>query len=479
MASSFGNPEFGPGINTDQTQIPIRVTSVFHPWLPAFPTRISNLGIRSWLRTHPWTLLAVLILLIHAVPFLLKHHSEWDEVYLRAAGRLLYGGDVYRFEDGYSYPPFMAWLAIPFVFLPQAVSRALWLGINIGCLVGMWRLAWRLTGGGALKGNQATDKREHLICFLGIACSVRYALNGIAHHQTDLVISVLLLGGCWMLSHRRDWSAASCFGLAAAMKCTALLWCPYLLWKGKWKAAGWVVTLAVGVNLLPNLVRPPERGGLWLEDWLTRYIRPLTAADHNPGDWGSWIIYNQSIAGAANRWLTTEWSWHGSQFEVTQKPDTVGPWILKCVVYGSEAILVIGAAIAMRHRRIEAEGQGGGNHFSGEVLEYGLVLLLMVLLSPMSSKPHFSTLVLPGFALARLAVYEGNKMLRCLLGVALVIAALSLPLWGPRFDFIALWQGSDMWNALLLLIGCGYALWIARSSHVSSQGFTTCRAKAA
>src|SRR6266849_3616697 len=127
----------------------------------------------SWARAYPWTLLAIVTLLVHAVPFLLKQHSEWDEVYLRASGRLLNGGDVYRFEDGYSYPPFMAWLAIPFTALPTTVSRMLWLTINIGCLVGMWRLAWHLTGGGNLEGVQPTNIKEHLVCFLGLACSAR------------------------------------------------------------------------------------------------------------------------------------------------------------------------------------------------------------------------------------------------------------------------------------------------------------------
>src|SRR5262245_37898081 len=126
-----------------------------------------------WIRTHPWTLLATIILLIHAVPFILKQHSEWDEVYLRAATRLLNGGDVYRLEDGYAYPPFMAWAAIPFTFLSPLVSRFLWFVVNVGCLVGMWGLAWRMTGGGILEGVQSTDTRAHLICFLGLACGAR------------------------------------------------------------------------------------------------------------------------------------------------------------------------------------------------------------------------------------------------------------------------------------------------------------------
>src|SRR5207302_1487825 len=196
-------------------------------------------------------------------------------------------------------------------------------------------------------------------CFLGLACSVRYGLNGIAHQPTDIVFGALLLFGCWCLSRNRDLSAAGCFGVAAAMKCTALLWCLYLLWKRKWKAAVLLIVIAVGVNLLPNLGRAPERGGLWLGEWLTRYVRPLAVGDHYPGDWGSWIIYNQSLSGAGNRWLTTQWSWHGSEFEVIRRHEAPGPTVVKAIVYGMEIELLAGvAAILIRRLQKREESVG-------------------------------------------------------------------------------------------------------------------------
>jgi hypothetical protein len=434
--------------------------------LPQFlPIAAPRWSVLSWARTHPWTILAIIILSIHAVPILLKQHSEWNEVYVRAAGRLLHGGDVYRFEDGYSYPPFMAWFVIPFTALPPIVSRMVWFGVNVICLIAMWRMAWRMTGGGQLEATQANDNREHLVCFLGLACSVRYALNGIAHQQTDVVTSALLLFGCWMLSKNRDWMAASCFGLAAAMKCTALLWVPYLLWRRKWAAAIWLIVVAVGVNLLPNIVSAPERGGTWLGEWLTRYIRPLTAKDRFPGDWGSWIIYNQSLSGAGNRWLTTKWDWHGSEFEMVRRLDALSPMMVKIIVYGVEAALVAALAFILVRRWAVAKvgledsthaTNGDGNRL--EIMEYSVILVLMVLLSPMSSKPHFGTLIVPGFALARLAVYQGDKILRVLTVLTVILATLSLPLWGGPFSSIALWFGSDTWNALGLLLGVIYVL---------------------
>ena len=42
-----------------------------------------------------------------------------------------------------------------------------------------------------------------------------YAFNAVSHHQTDLVIGALLMGGCLALTRSRSWAAAVCFGLAS------------------------------------------------------------------------------------------------------------------------------------------------------------------------------------------------------------------------------------------------------------------------
>ncbi len=85
-------------------------------------------------RDHPNTVLGLILFLGLAVPFNLRQTSEWENVYLQAASNLLAGKDIYAVGSGYLYPPFGAWLAIPFTFLPQPVSRMVWFLINMTCL---------------------------------------------------------------------------------------------------------------------------------------------------------------------------------------------------------------------------------------------------------------------------------------------------------------------------------------------------------
>src|SRR5258708_781680 len=88
------------------------------------PFRASFERALGWLRWHPYTAIAVVLLLVLGFPFLLRREGEGDMFFVRAKKNLRAGGDVYVQKDGFLSPPFMAFLAIPFTFVPPLVSRA-------------------------------------------------------------------------------------------------------------------------------------------------------------------------------------------------------------------------------------------------------------------------------------------------------------------------------------------------------------------
>lgn len=414
-----------------------------------------------WLRSYPYFLLAAIFFCVVAVPFLRKTDSQFDNVYLRAAQRLQAAEDFYPLKDGYLYPPLMAWLSIPLTYIPPAVARVIWLGINLGCLSLLWIWSWRLAGGVRL--NSSTDWREHLICWLGLACAFRYGLDCLQNQQTDLVIAALVVGGCVALRPSQEAGArlgvviaATCFGVAAGMKCTALLWAPYLLWRGRWLAALWVAVVAIGLNLLPNLTSTPEHGGLWLGEWVHRYLSVLTRADHSPGIWGSAVTLNQSWSGALYRWFATTWTWDAAGFAVAGRADAFSPQALKIVVYGSELVMLGVAAWVMGLAKSPRKSSG----LNVTSLEYSLVILLMVLLSPMSSKPHFCILLLPAWVVARCAIENRSWLLGAFLALSIATGALAIKdLATANLASVAMWYGGVTWGALFLLFGCTVARW--------------------
>jgi hypothetical protein len=102
--------------------------------------------------------------------------------------------------------------------------------------------------------------------------------------------------------------------------------------------------------------------------------------------------------------------------------------------------------------------------------EYGLVVILMLMLSPMSSKPHFCTLLLPGFFLARAAVERRDLLPRLLLGGAILAGLVSnKDLVGRLAYDTVIWYGSVFWNAVLLFAGCAVVLMTRKQPFVATQ----------
>jgi hypothetical protein len=412
----------------------------------------------GWIKSYPYTVPAVGLFVGLAHPFLFREFSEWEDVYLRAASNFRSGASIYRFGEGYVYPPFMAMMAVPFTLLPPLMERLAWYLVSAASLVMLCWWAWRLTGGGPVQGRDAT-LREHLIWVLGLACGFRYALDCLAHQQTDLLIGALTMAGCMALSRGRFWPAATWFGLAAGAKCTPLLWCGYLVWRGQWKPALWLLGVALGVNLLPNLVCAPPTGNLWLLEWLHSCLLPMTGVGRYLGNWYSDPLYNQSICGALLRWFTTRWSWTEAGIIVTDRTNPISPLVLKFLVLVIDLLLVAGVLAALKRGRRAATTIEASTHPPRPSGDYCLVLLLMVLFSPMSSKPHFCTLLLPGFYLARWAMAERNGWVGVALAASITAGCLGFrDVWGANTAMVALWWGNVTWSALFLLAACGYAV---------------------
>jgi hypothetical protein len=407
---------------------------------------------QRWMRRHPCTIAAVLFFVAVGIPFCFRRDSEWEQVYVRAAEHLWQGQDVYRLQDGYLYPPVMAWAALPFRLLPSPAVRVLWLAVSVAGVVVMVRSAWRLSGGGRLDGPVHAPRSEYWIAALGVLCGIPYIQNCFAHQQTDVVIGALLLGGCLLLARRRTLVAAVCFGLAAGIKCTALLWAPYFLWRRRPLAAVCVGAAAFGVNFLPDTVHTAPGGEPWLVNYASRFLRPLTAADYYVGTWGSEPIYNQSVSGAVNRWFLTTLVPADGDLVPVPRDTTPGPLLLRGVAQGTSLLLVLATLWAARGPLRRPEEMTGESRVA---LEGSAVLLLMLLLSPMSSKAHFGVLILPGFCLARAAVRQRSPLLGGLLLIAVALALLGNkdPL-GEKLYTLTLWYGTVMLETLVLLAGC-------------------------
>ena len=411
-----------------------------------------------WTTAAPWGLMVFLAIvgLSVSISFVLRMEAEFDYVYRQAGLDLAQGKDFYS-TDQYVYPPFAAWLAIPLANLAPLPARLIWLAIN---LIACWLLihcAWQIARGGKLLGLRF-ELREHLIFWCGLGSGFFYLLNAVNHTQTDIVIGALVMAGCLAISRGKSMTAAVCFGLASAFKCTPLLWMVYFVWRGRIVPALTVAVVFLGVNLLPNLAASDPDGGWWLQFWSQRYLSGVTKRTAEVGAWHTFPRYNQSLNGAVHRLFFVDPVWTDSGLHEVSRERPVDRQVVKFVVLGSEVALALGCLVIMGRfwRRnfgefsYEAPGLRDG-------LDCSIICILMLLLSPMSGKAHFSLLVLPGFCLARLAIIEKNRPLAVILALSVpLIVSGRLSLGG--LGLYAMWWGNVTCHAVLLLAGCLLAL---------------------
>jgi len=415
-------------------------------------------------RQRPYTVIAAIVAVAMVATLFGRNKVDWDEVYLPAASRLIRGEDLNR--EAFAYPPVNAVLALPFVALPPMAGRALWLALNLLALSCVIMGAWRLAGGGRLQGQPPVPRSEHLILCLGLLATVHFSADALINFQTDLFIAALLVGGCTaMVTGRSAW-AGVLFGIAAGIKCTPFLMGAYLAWRRRWLGAMLVPVVAVGVNFLPDALYPQANAKPRLQQWGEFYLVPMIEKKHDFGVWACAPINNHSVAGLANRLLTLDLD-RGAPLGCVPREGRITPAELKKVALGTSAALVF-ITLACSLIAGWRSANGVQRPPSREALEFSLAFVLMLMLSPQSSKPHFCTMILPGFCLARMAVTQRSRVPQVVLALAILGAIASGKDLVGKFAYDHLiWYGSVTGSALLLFAGCCYGL--ARSPRQAAE----------
>ncbi|HEV3005353.1 MAG TPA: glycosyltransferase family 87 protein, partial [Pirellulales bacterium] len=403
--------------------------------------------------------------------------SEWQTCYVRAGERMLAGEVIHRLEpSAYAYPPLMAMCAVPFSCLSPRWSLAVWYAINGAAMLVVLHSAWRLAGSPALSGSHG---RPAALFGLAALLSFRFLAAPLENQQFDVVIAALLLVGCRRLSHGRELSAALWLGAAAAMKCTPLLFAPYLAWRGRIQAACLLVLVAVALNRLPDYVFRQGRGvverrhdiaqplgGTYLGDWMATFLSKV--GRDAPGAWESDLLLNQSLSGLVNRLVQAGFplsTAHLPSAQAELAPASVRA--IRLLVYGLSLVLVGATAFRLGPpgrlpRTVDPSTPRPQSWHDERIgVEAAMLFCLMLLLSPMSSKSHYVVLVLPILFYARAVVERPRGVFRWLLVPLVVLGPLtSKGLTGKLVGDLTLCWGFPTQFSLVLLV----VMWALASS---------------
>jgi hypothetical protein len=336
-----------------------------------------------------------------------------------------------------------------------------WYVVNALAAGGAFWCAWRLAGG---PGLTQLSRRWSLVFVVTAVLVGRYFVVPLESQQFDMLVVAAALGGCLLLSRGRDVAAGALLGVAAALKCTPLLFAPYLAWRGKWKAATLLVGLSIGLNLLPDLVFPQAARQSYAVDFVSTFVKQ--AAKAVPGLANSHVRLNQSLAGLVHRWHLLGVA-DPTATRINRPAVEQRPWIRRLTYASILGFLAVTAWRFGRPGRLAPGVSGASSRretsrwITG--VETSMVLCLMLLFSPMTSKSHFAVLLLPTLLLARRLVERREGAMWALAGLLLISGPLtSRDLIGRAWCDTLLFWGLPTWH--VMATWCGL-LWLRGRSH--------------
>lgn len=395
----------------------------------------------------------VLVVMVSAIAARFRPSKELP-VYVQGAARLLAGEQIYVVEPkAMTYPPFFV---LPFTLLTpfgEPVQRTLWWAANLGMLIAIVALI-----GSLIRPSLAAQRGTRVVYAVVVGLlSAKFVLSPLEHQSHDLIILLLVLLSAYCAASGRSAAAGSLAGIAAACKATPLLLLPYFLWRRMWLAAAAMVCIGAAATLLPDLISPNPAGKLWVQTWIDSFVSKVdvAAAPEVEGAWEAWNSLNQSLVGSVHRWFTT-----APAGRINVAPVVLSARTIRGITLGAQALVLLLIGWATRPvRRAIAQEVPPGEYF---LAHYGLVLCGMLLLSPMSSTPHFSALLVPIAVLVAEAFRQPrNRTAMAGLIVILLFGALSARDLIGRFlaDRIQAFGGATLCTIACLV----FLAWVARN----------------
>jgi hypothetical protein len=379
-----------------------------------------------------------------------------------AAGRSLLSGrtDLYspdfalgRVMD-YRYPPFFLVALAPLWLAPYAVAAYIWYLLSAaelaGCVLIVSRTFPALTG----------KKRMWLLVALA---TIQYFVMAMHYGNAHLLATLLLFASFYFFGLRRDVIAGLWMALAITIKLTPVLLLPYFVVKRRWKLVAAVCVFLTAINLAPSTYFGFRSNNELLERWYTHVIASQEFHEDNGP-------INLSLKGQLRRSMTTVDYSQRVDGDVRYPPVNFASFSRESVVYiWTVTAGVFFAAILFliwrerRNRKGAAVAQPGDPPQDAARIphELALMICLMLLTAPLTSKIYFIEWLWPVACLASVAVDHATRQGRVAMWVLVFVALINsvLPLLpGRSVQRMLLVLGVDFYMNCVLLVGLAFCL---------------------
>ena len=217
-----------------------------------------------------------------------------------------------------------------------------------------------------------------------------------------MFILLSMVGGLYFFLNGKDKLSALYLAVGAAIKITPLFILFYFLWKRQWKIFSLGIFIFISLNLLPDLFINKKGDSTYIGEWLplvTDKLAPSGNDNKSELSWSPNSRMNQSASATLYRDLVHEKVSTFSDKYVYVNIFSLNPKSAKKIIIAFVLVMGLGFAWVTR-RRIFSRSDDRYK------VEYALALVLILLASPVSSKPHFATMIV-AHSLIVAAVYRG------------------------------------------------------------------------
>jgi hypothetical protein len=413
---------------------------------------------RVLLRALLWAFV-VIATAFSALPLLrhLRGHSIFDyELWYATGKHALAGDEIYFFRAGkydFMYPPPCA------LFL--AGASLLGQGGLIFLLVAINSVAWfcsaKLSAILARGDERTTNPWLYLIPSLLV---IVYIWSSYHLGQPNLVLLALMVEAFVALRTKREILAGGLIAVAAAIKAFPVLAIIYLVYRRYWTAAASLVAMLLFLLLI---LPAPFRGfeGAWhdVEKWSAGMLK-YSEVSVGQRPMRSYTWKNQSLIGVSNRLLRHV---DADAASAPHQPVYVNFVDLKFPIVNA---IIVAVAVALGILYVAVLPQRGMRTAESDAIEFALLLLLMLMVTPLSFGYFYSWLMLPLAVITQRVLAGKASALLWWTVPALVLLALGVI--RPRGAQL---YGNTFFATLLLFIGLSIELLrFERAARLQSAG---------
>ena len=369
----------------------------------------------SKLRPFRWVPIALAAVYVIGVWVQIIHRPQGDFRLHFELGKLLAGGHfIYAGNLDFVYPPFWALVHAPLHFLSLHAAQIIVYPLAPAAIAVLIETLRRLTEQNLPLSPDASFWSTTLAILLGSLC--------LGRDLPEVGVNTALVAMSWLSvyfwSKERDITGGVVLGMAAAMKCTPLLFVAWFILKRQWKIAATACAAFVLFTLSPILVSGPGQYVRMMDTWISGVVRGLSDPDPSHGPLGEEKVENLSLRPALARYLMHLPYGHGGRPETSDNPsvpnDPPSPYYCQFLnLTASQAgiairilmgLLLLWMIWLMRHKPVDRGS-------IETVRECAAVSLLILLFSPITWVQH-AVGVLPALYLICRSTFSGFSLSR-------------------------------------------------------------------